>query len=70
LWDSPTVSSSPFCKNEGVDPANRHNRERTSATRAHNNGKTAEKRMFEEQRLALRIRIAIIKGFASGMSDV
>jgi hypothetical protein len=42
-----TVSSSPFCRNDRVDPAKMHSRERTSATRAHNNGKIAEKRMLE-----------------------
>lgn len=41
-----TVSSSPFCKKDRVEPAKRHRSERMRATRAQTSGKIADRRIL------------------------
>jgi len=44
-----TVSSSPFCKNDLVEPAKRHRSERMRATRAQTSGKIADRRILASE---------------------
>ena len=41
-----TVSSSPFCKKDLVEPAKRHRSERMRAARAQTSGKIADRRIL------------------------
>jgi hypothetical protein len=44
-----TVSSSPFWKNDGVEPAKRHRSERMRAARAQTSGKIADRRILASE---------------------
>ena len=44
-----TVSSSPFCKKDRVEPPKRHRSERMRATRAQSSGKIADRRILASE---------------------